>query len=363
MNLFCTADEVGIETGGGKVTARELEAFLTFGPCSVLGRKELAEAKGEDPWHWDQLAVQIVGEQYAAGVHFELAHFYSGTFSQTVKLLQSKGCKVSYTCAAHDVAESKKEHELNGILFPYAHLVIPELWARYVQGYLDADVMIVPSMHSQDVVQAQGRTRKIELIPHGVEVPESVAPMPARFVCGYLGSYGFDKGVRYLLEAWKKLNYSDAVLMLGGKSSTHPYVSNLIAKFGGGSIIQRGWVKQLPDFYNRCSVYVQPSVSEGFGIEVIEAMAYGRPVICSEGAGACYLLDGDPNQPDAHRKGQIFDRRDVNELAHCIDWCKQQNIGSLTQQGSYAREQIKSYATTDIVKQQYIATWRNLLGA
>ena len=50
-------------------------------------------------------------------------------------------------------------------------------------------------------------------------------------------------------------------------------------------------VDNVGKMYNSCSVYVQPSVTEGFGIPVLEAMAYARPVIVTEGAGVYELVD------------------------------------------------------------------------
>src|SRR5439155_1645283 len=96
--------------------------------------------------------------------------------------------------------------------------------------------------------------------------------------------------VRYLLQAWKRLNYKDAVLILAGRDSTSDWVAGLIREYGGGNIRLMGWVKDVADFYNSISVLVQPSCSEGFGIEVLEAMSYSRLVICSDGAGAVDLL-------------------------------------------------------------------------
>jgi glycosyltransferase involved in cell wall biosynthesis len=47
----------------------------------------------------------------------------------------------------------------------------------------------------------------------------------------------------------------------------------------------------VKDFYNQLAVYVQPSVTEAFGIETLEAMAYGIPVICSSGAGSADCIE------------------------------------------------------------------------
>jgi glycosyltransferase involved in cell wall biosynthesis len=135
-----------------------------------------------------------------------------------------------------------------------------------------------------------GYRGRIDVLPHGVDLPGRLTPLPAHFTVGYLGAYGPDKGVRYLLAAWKRLAYKDATLLLGGRDSTSPWTQALIRAFGGGNVHCTGWVDKVEDFYAQCSLYCQPSVTEGFGIEVLEAMAKGRMVVCSQGAGAADLV-------------------------------------------------------------------------
>src|SRR5690606_22842703 len=134
-------------------------------------------------------------------------HIYSGTFSSTVKALKERNAKVSYTAAAHDLKESKKEHDMWGVPFEYPHLIDPDLWSRYVAGYLNADLLICPSNHSAQVMKEFGYDRRIEVIPHGCNLPEVVKPLPSQFTLGYLGAIGPDKGLKYLIEAWKALGY------------------------------------------------------------------------------------------------------------------------------------------------------------
>jgi glycosyltransferase involved in cell wall biosynthesis len=219
------------------------------------------------------------------------------------------GCPVTYTAAAHSIEESKREHNELGIPYNYPHLTDPALWNRYVQGYLDADVLVCPSHHSAEVMRGFGARNRIEVIPHGCRIPEEVHPLPRTFTVGYLGAAGPDKGLRYLFAAWKKLNYRDAVLKIGGRDSTTGYMQQLWNAFGGGNVQFCGWQENAEDFYGSLSCYVQPSVSEGFGMEVIEAMACGRNVICSKGAGAS----------DAVSSLWIYDARNVDRLAYLIN--------------------------------------------
>ena len=338
MSLYVTADQIGSPSGGGLVTCHESEALKSLGPCDVWGRADL-ECQGEEPWKWDTRATQKL-----AFKKVDLCHAYAGTFSAMIKLIKENSGKVSYTAAAHNIELSRQAHEAVGLSFNHQHLTDHKLWKRYVAGYLAADVVICPSQHSAGVMREYG-CKNVVVIPHGVDVPAIPAPLPLRFAVGYMGSWGADKSVVTLLKAWKKLKYKDVALIFAGRDSTSPWAAHLISTYGGGGPIQLlGWVQNISDFYNMISLYVQPSVSEGFGIEVLEAMAHGRNVICSSGAGAADVL------PDCCK----FPAGDVDRLTDMIDNAKRN--------GAFHRfhENAKHY-TWDKIRARYIDVWKGLL--
>lgn len=397
-NLYITADHVGqLNHGGGSVTGHEAQALRTLGPCEVWDGNFLDKVKkyysnAGEPWQHDASAYTWLNEPRFAGngggkgVPYVIAHFYAGTFTATVQALQKRGCKVCYTAAAHDPEVSRREHEALGLPYDYPHLTDPALRQRYLGGYLAADVVVCPSQHSADVMRRLGRTGRIEVIPHGVDLPkctrcegtvevddpnepdgwndcprcksqpgiEPVQYLPKQFRVGYLGSCGApDKGVRYLLQAWKQLAYRDAVLVLAGRDSTSDWVRHLVTTYGGGNIELWGWVPDVADFYNSISCYCQPSVTEGFGIEVLEAMSFGRPVMCSIGVGAMDVVRSGG--------GRINPVGDVESLAAGIHFWHNVLPGNLMETGIHAREIAADY-TWDKIEQRYIALWRGLLG-
>lgn len=363
--LYVTADEVGTPTGGGVVTKHEDQALCDISSDhSTLSRDELLSWKkevdigAEEPWAWDHRAVRYLSNHPEYQPH--LAHFYAGTFGATVAELKARGTKVAYTIAAHDRALSKQAHEELGLPFPYPHLVEEPLWQKYIEGYRLADVIVCPSSVAAATVRAYGEdfnNKRIEVIPHGCAIPDILAPYPNKFVVGYLGSFGADKGVRYLLEAWKSLNYPDAELVLAGRDSTGPMAKYLLERYGGGNVKCMGWVDRVETFYNALSLYVQPSVTEGFGIEVIEAMAHGRPVLCSLTAGA----------QDAAMQAFRFKATDVGELRTKIDivrsMCERRKDGIVTVGNNDWREvwrrRAEPYAWNK-VRRQYQALWKGL---
>lgn len=346
MNLMITADRIGEASGGGLVVTNEAEALKQLGPCEVYDGSKLGN-QPNDPWGYDARVFQLLTTTLFLEP-FKLSHFYAGTFSDTVRGLKSNGIKVTYTAAAHDIKVSREEHEKLGLAYHYPHLTQPEQFERYVRGYLEADVLVCPSKHSAGVMRGFGAKNRIEIIPHGCCLPKEIKPFPKTFTVGYLGAAGPDKGLRYLLEAWKKLNYKDAILKIGGRDATSPFMLSLVERFGGGSIYLAGWQDAVEDFYGSVSVYCQPSASEGFSCEVIEAMANGRPVLCSDGAGAC-----DRVPPE-----WIFPARNADALAEKIDGVRRD--GDLQGPGFIAHEHAK-YFTWDKIRARYVKLWKELL--
>lgn len=385
LNIYITADHINLKTGGGIVTLHESVALFEL---TNLGEFQLwpgSRLKSEydpqikpnfqhspDPWNFDDYMKDALDTQLA-NKPIKLAHVYSGTFSNTVKALKARGAIVTYTAAAHDLNESRKEHEVWGVPFNYPHLVDPGLWAKYVEGYLNSDLLICPSTHSAKVMRGFGYDKGIEIIPHGCQLPEVVKPLPSQFTLGYLGAIGPDKGLKYLVEAWKALGYRDgSKLVFAGKYSTEPWFMQTVYKmFNGesfhswgddkktykingknGEIHFWGWMENVADFYNNISAYCQPSVTEGFGIEVLEAASYARPVVCSTGAGAS----------DVVPSVWTFPPRDVGEMANKIDLAK----GMCRLMGGkpmLAWRDIAEKYTWDKVSKQYKRAWSNLLEA
>lgn len=355
MNLYITADKVGTWTGGGSVTQHESHALSKLGNTIIIDN-----IQGVDPFDTDK---QIL-DQVAHRVIFKptIAHLYAGCLTETVKKLKELGAKVFYTAAAHSIEASRKEHEKWGYGFPYPHLTDPQLWAKYVEGYLLADTVICPSTNSKRVMESYG-CKNVMVISHGVDIPDSIKPYPKRFTVGYLGACGADKGLPYLFQAWKKLDYKDSTLLLAG--SQWEGMLSLARQHGGGNIHVLGFVDHIGEFFNQISCYVQSSVSEGFGIEVLEAFAYGRYPIVSQGAGAIDVLRAyQPNMNDLDNGS--FSPGDVNTLCEKIKILKQAHDDYVAKPGfeqdqETLQKELRDHArkySWDKIEDLYLAAWK-----
>lgn len=354
MNSLYISNDLGTNSSGNLVSKHELEALKSLGNVTQLGYHDinpLIFGLPDNPFLMDYLTLNKVSQLDLTNI--DLVHFYGGPFTQTIRYLKAKGIRKSLTLDAHDRTESIKEFGNLGYEYPFKHVSDDRLWAIYNGSCYDADNIIVPSTLSKKfLISEYVDERKIKLIPHGVDIPKNwnMTNIPKLFNVGYLGQCGADKGVRYLIEGWSLLDYKDSTLIFGGISSKSigPFI-NKYATTGKFNLL--GYIIDISDFYNNVSIYVQPSVTEGWGIEVIEAMSYGRPVIVSRGAGAVDAVEDGVN-------GFVVEKRDVKGIADKIDWFKN-NPKEIERMGKIARETSLNYDWS-IIEQKYADLFRKL---
>lgn len=347
-SLFASTAPIGKGHGGGVVSYHELVALKeTTEVVQVLCPK--SEDLGmpttiiqnshypDNPFMLDYL--------YAFNAkHADVAFFNGAPFSITAKAINPS--KVIVDCPAHNLEVSIEEHVKWLGNYPYKNMTDPLLKELYLDFIKNADLIICPSKMSADYLKGNPGTRaKVVVIPHGCEIPTEVKPLPQEFKVGYLGAVGPDKGVVYLLKAWAGLMYKDSELVIAGKEGQGlvPWINQLFVKGQKYSLL--GFVENPSDFYNSISAYVQPSATEGFGLPVLEAMAHGRPVICSDGAGASELID-------SGKDGYVVKARDAASIAERIDYLKTHHE-KVAKMGEMARLKAKQY-TWDKIEKQYV---------
>jgi alpha-1,3-rhamnosyl/mannosyltransferase len=124
----------------------------------------------------------------------------------------------------------------------------------------------------------------------------------------YLGQWKAYKNLPTLLEAFKMVltTHPKAQLVIAGDDPRHPEVRQAAAALPEGSVVLPGRLPEsaVPDLYRGAAMVVLPSKAEGFGLPLIEAMACGVPVICSDLPVLRELADGvavfcDPSDPAA----------------------------------------------------------------
>jgi glycosyltransferase involved in cell wall biosynthesis len=107
--------------------------------------------------------------------------------------------------------------------------------------------------------------------------------LPERYML-YLGINKPHKNLVFLLQVFGELRTDTKLVLAGKEDRRYPQAREEARRLGlGDRVVFLGDVPEndLPRIYNGAQVFVFPSLYEGFGLPVLEAMACGTPVVCS----------------------------------------------------------------------------------
>jgi glycosyltransferase involved in cell wall biosynthesis len=187
----------------------------------------------------------------------------------------------------------------------------PEFRARFARqaqrAAENSDLLIAVSKFTAEQVSAHldfDRTR-IRVIPHGVNQPTPPTNREREKLILFVGALQIRKNVSRLVEAFESLQVEpmmkDWRLVLAGARTGYgaaAILSRIENSIYRERIDVRGYLPAdgLEQLYAQASIFAFPSLDEGFGIPVLEAMARGVPVVTSncsalpEVAGEAALL-------------------------------------------------------------------------
>ena len=186
-----------------------------------------------------------------------------------------------------------------------------------------ADEIIVLSKGVQDYFE-KTYGRKTVFIPNGVSnhIEREPQIIKNKFGLGkdeyilFLGRLVPEKGIKYLIEAFKQVDTEKKLVIAGGSSDTSEFENEMkeLAK-EDKRILFTGFVQgqELEELYSNAYVYVLPSDLEGMPLSLLEAMSYGN----------CCLVSDIPECVDVvEDKALIFQKSDVNSLyTKLVDIC------------------------------------------
>ena len=158
--------------------------------------------------------------------------------------------------------------------------------------------------------------RKTHFIPNGVNRPEIQEAKLITEKFGlkkdsyilFLGRLVPEKGIRYLVEAFKNVKTDKKLVIAGGSSDTDSFMEELkeLAK-GDNRILFTGFVQgaMLDELYSNAYLYTLPSDLEGMPLSLLEAMSYGNCCLVSDIPECAAVVED---------KALIFKKSDVEDL-------------------------------------------------
>ena len=229
----------------------------------------------------------------------------------------------------------------------------PEFRARFAAQAREAaersDLVIAVSRFTAHQVQELLRVpgERIRVVPHGVRFDADVSGGPREPVVLSVGAIQKRKNTLRLVEAFEQTPRGWRLLLAGSTGYESEEVLSRISRSSRrGDIELLGYVddEKLRSLYARASIFAFPSLDEGFGIPVLEAMAAGVPVVTSN-SGALAEVAGDA--------AALVDSRSTEAIAAGLEGLM--NDGGLRDRlANSGRQRAREYSWERAVE----STWR-----
>ena len=283
-----------------------------------------------------------VAGRLEGGAPRRVLHGWSTQCLETLRAAHAGGTATAVDCSsahpAFTAALLKDESERVGV--PYTSRPMSD---RVAAECAAADRIVVPSSYVERTYLAAGHPRsRVAVVPLGADVTE-IAPATERdagqpFRVLMVGTDALQKAPYDLLMAWRRLRLPDAELVIrcdvNGKAAEllNDRGVRYIPAMSRAALLQRR-------LYQQATVFCLPSIQDGFGMVVLEAMAAGLPVIVTEHVGAADLVTPGVNgyvvpirDPDAiaERLQHLYDRpelvremgRNARRVAERFTWSR-----------------------------------------
>lgn len=299
-----------------KVRIHPLPSLLT-----MVGTRLAVEGPKRNGWvfwhndRFDRWAARSLPESGNLAFGYESSSLH--TFRRAGGLGIPRVLYQPIACAEKAVAlldEEKRLYPELGETLRYNWFPPDELERRREERRLADAVICASEFTRQSLIEVGVEPGKIFVEPYGVD-QEMFTPSADKFTnfsVIWASSYTQTKGIGYLLEALAREPVPGIELVLAG----YPYGPDAVAMYEDRVRVRRiGHVSraELSKVMARSHVHVFPTLVEGFGRNLIEAMASGLPVITTPNcAGPDLIEDG--------VSGFIIPIRDVDAICEKLAW-------------------------------------------
>lgn len=197
-------------------------------------------------------------------------------------------------------------------------------WGKFASTYIMLGEKCAVKFADEIIVLSEGVQkyfmdtygRKTQFIPNGVNRPvlrkadiikEKFGLEKDSYLL-FLGRLVPEKGIRYLIEAFKQVQTDKKLVIAGGSSDTEEFAAELkeLAK-NDARILFTGFVQgdELDELYSNAYLYVLPSDLEGMPLSLLEAMSYGN---------CCLVSNIEESTSVVEDKAFVFKKSDIIDL-------------------------------------------------
>ncbi len=273
----------------------------------------------------DNLFDYLVSKQLRKLPAFDIFVGWAHYAEQSIPIARAKGALVIIESGSSHILEQQylleEEYKKWGVAFAPIHQKVVE---KMVREYELADyIMTLSTASKQSFIKHGIPTQKVLQMPCGVDVEyflnnagRSLPPLP-KFRIIFVGLINIRKGIPYLLDAWNQANLPDGTTELVLVGTMQKDMAQLLPKLSiPKNVIFYGPTNRetLKKLYQQSSVFVLPSVEDGFGMVMGEAMACGLPIICTTNTGAPDIIKNG-------KEGWLVPPQNSSALAEKITWC------------------------------------------
>jgi len=290
---------------GGGGMSRYVEQLVAHTSAAKVGWFLLTNRPGELPL-WPENAALVRGPavrptvlwqlrttpRIISALPADLAHYTTGR--------APRSCSVPFVLTVHDLTPLDHPE-----WYPWRERL---LVSRWLGGSIERAAAIIAVSESTRAAIARrfpGVADRVRVIHeaaapifHAPPDPVRIRALRARYGLGprvwlHVGSLARRKNVPWLVEAYtacirRGLAEPPQLVLAGGGGADELRVAARVRQLGlGGLVREIGRVPDtdLPDLYAAAELVALPSLHEGFGLAVVEAMASGAPVLTSRGGG------------------------------------------------------------------------------
>ncbi len=211
-------------------------------------------------------------------------------------------------------------------IYEIDHMPLIQKWIRLLVNYIlfwSTSLIVVNSKYTGGWVCSFGSFRTklflmypvMNLKPKVLQRPKPSKNAPVNILC--VSNVRENKGQIYLLQALKYVK-KDLRITFVGLVYEREYMERLRIYIIENGISEKvhftGFLSgsQLVEEYQKADIFVLPSLKEGFGIVIFEAMSYGLPFIASK---TCGILE----QVNDEQEGFLVPPRDPKALGNKVD--------------------------------------------